>query len=129
MTTHLRTRKHVSGNMIIEDVQAKHNLDLILKNNKQVLGLFCSSWCPFCRDFLPCFKDGIKNYRFEKVVRVFLEDDDNPLWENYAIEAVPTVIFFENSRISRRLDARLGEGLNEKQFREWLLKIRSLKPS
>jgi hypothetical protein len=54
-----------------------------------------------------------------------LEDDDNPLWDEYSIEAVPTVIFFEESHILDRIDARLGKGLGEKQFKEWLGRIAS----
>jgi len=111
----------------MEEVSEKRDLDLILKQNKQVLALFCSSWCPFCRSFLPAFSNRIAKRGFERVIRVYLEDDDNPLWEKYSVEAVPTVVFFENAQVSSRLDARLGAGLNEKQFSEWLGKIASIK--
>ncbi len=111
--------------MRIIDIHTKRDLDGILKNNKHVLGMFCSSWCPFCQDFQPVFKAEIENYSYERIVRVFLEEDNNPLWEDFSIEAVPTVIFFDNSQISSRLDSRLGEGLNRKQFREWLAKLKT----
>jgi thioredoxin 1 len=110
-----------------EEVSEKSELDLILKENKQVLALFCSSWCPFCRSFFPAFNKGITKYSFERVIRVYLEDYDNPLWEEYSVEAVPTVILFEKAQVSSRLDAILGAGLSEKQFREWLDKITSVK--
>lgn len=112
-------------NMTMKEVSEKSDLDVILKQNKQVLALFCSSWCPFCRSFFPTFNMGITKHRFEKVIRVYLEEDDNPLWEEYSIEAVPTAILFEKGHVSRRLDARLGMGLGEKQFMEWLEKIKS----
>ena len=41
-------------------------------------------------------------------------------WDNYDIEAVPTVIFFEKGKVSRRLDGRFGIGLSEKQLVVWL---------
>ena len=104
----------------MEELNEKRDLDLILKENKQVLALFCSSWCPFCRSFFPAFNKGIAKSSFERVIRVNLEDDDNPLWEEYSVEAVPTVILFEKTQVSSRIDARLGAGLSEKQFKEWL---------
>ena len=112
--------------MVTNKVTEKGDLDLVLKQNKQVLVLFCSSWCPFCRSFFPTFNSEIAKACFERVIRVYLEDYDNPLWEKYAIEAVPTVILFENSLVSSRLDARLGWGLGEKQFREWIAKSKRL---
>ena len=108
-----------------DKVSEKRDLDLVLKQNKQVLALFCSSWCPFCQDFFPAFNKEMAKGSFERVIRVYLENYGNPLWEEYDIEAVPTVILFEKAQVSRRLDARLGGGLNEKQFKEWLTKVTS----
>ena len=59
-------------------------------------------------------------HSFDKVLRVYIDDDDNPLWDDYSIESVPAVMFFEQGKVARRLDARLGFGLSEKQFTEWL---------
>ena len=109
--------------MAIIEVSERRDLDLVLKQNQKVLALFCSSWCPFCRSFFPAFNKEIVKYGFEQVIRVYLEDDDNTLWEEYSIEAVPTVILFDKTQVSSRLDAGLGAGLNEKKFREWLAKI------
>ena len=103
-------------------VTEKRDLEVILKQNKQVLAMFCSSWCPFCQDFFPSFNKLMPMYTFERVIRVYLEDYSDPLWEEYEIEAVPTIILFENAQVSRRLDARLGMGLTEMQFRDWLEK-------
>lgn len=106
--------------MTTDEIYAKRDLDLILKQNTQVLALFCSSWCPFCRSFFPSFNRAMAKYTFERVIRVYLEDDYNPLWDKYSIEAVPTIILFEKSQISSRIDATLGAGLDDKQFKEWL---------
>jgi hypothetical protein len=38
------------------------------------------------------------------------------------MEAVPTVMLFENGKATRRLDASLGFGLSEKAFNDWLRK-------
>ncbi len=59
-------------------------------------------------------------YGFEKVIHVILEDNDNPLWDEYDIGAVPTVILFEDGKVTKRLDGRLGSGLKEERFLAWL---------
>jgi hypothetical protein len=57
---------------------------------------------------------------FDNTLRVYIDDYDNPLWEDYSIEAVPTVVLFDKGRVTRRLEARLGSGLTEKKFNDWL---------
>jgi thioredoxin 1 len=98
----------------------RHDLEEKVKRDKRVLVLFCASWCPFCRDFFPMFDRLVSKHSFDKVLRVYIDDDDNPLWEDYSIESVPTVALFEQGKVTRRLDAKLGFGLSEKSFIEWL---------
>ena len=38
-------------------------------------------------------------------------DDNNPLWERFSIDAVPTIIAFEKGEIISRRDAKMGIGL------------------
>ncbi len=102
---------------------SKEELEEYVKHDRKVLVLFCASWCPFCRDFFPVFDNIVGKTAFDKVMRVYIDDDDNLLWEDFSIEAVPTAALFENGKATRRLDARLGFGLNEKAFGEWLKKI------
>jgi thioredoxin 1 len=102
------------------EVNNKSDLESQLKKSKNVLALFYSSWCPFCRSFLPSFDKNLSKYGFNLVIRVKVDDDDNPLWEEYSIGAVPTVILFKEGQVCRRLDGRYGYGLNEKLFEEWL---------
>lgn len=125
LTTCLRTAETCFKNMPMKEVSEKRDLDLFLSQNKEVLALFCASWCPFCRSFFPSFDKEMPRHSFESIIRVYIDDDDNPLWDEYSLDAVPTVIFFENGKISRRLDARLGGGLSEKQFKEWLGKLKN----
>ncbi len=101
-------------------VDNKQDLEIELGNNKKVLALFYSSWCPYCIRFLPIFKKKISAWTKTSVVEVLLDDDDNPLWDEYSIEAVPTVILFEGSKVSKRLDGKLGRGLSETAFRVWI---------
>ena len=103
------------------EVDNKEDLYRILAETENVLVLFYASWCPFCARFVPAFDAKIKGLKqFSKVIHVLLNDYDSPLWDDYDIEAVPTIIFFKSRKVSRRLDGRSGIGLNEKQLNFWL---------
>ena len=102
------------------ELDNKQDLNSQLKANGKVLALFYASWCPYCIGFVPVFDKKAANLSVGSVIHVLLDDYDNPLWDDYAIEAVPTVIFFENGKVCRRLDGKNGEGLNEKQLVGWL---------
>lgn len=105
------------------EVDDKRTLERQLKENKKVLALFYASWCPFCRSFLSVFDRNATKQGFNVAIRVKVDDYDNPLWDEYCIEAVPTVILFDGEKVCMRLDGRLGCGLSEKQFTEWLERI------
>jgi thioredoxin 1 len=102
------------------EVSSKRDFESQLKKNKRVLALFYASWCPYCRSFLPVFDKNASKRGFDLVLRVKVDDYDNPLWDEYSIEAVPTVVLFDEGKVCRRLDGRLGYGLSEKQLKEWL---------
>jgi len=107
------------------EVDNRHDLDGQLKTNEKVLALFYASWCPFCKNFVPDFDKKSVNLNIGTLIHVVLDDYDNPLWDDYDIEAVPTVIFFDKGKVSRRLDGKSGRGLSEKQLKVWLEKIKS----
>jgi thioredoxin 1 len=102
----------------------EHNLAKQITVNKKVVALFYSSWCPFCRSFLPVFSKFAQNADSKIFLKVKLDDDDDPMWETYSLESVPSILFFENERIARRLDCELGVGLTERQVSEWLKSIK-----
>ncbi len=102
------------------EVNNKAELTKQLNQNKRVLALFSSSWCPFCQRFAKAFNANISNCKVDLIVRVNMDDYDSPLWDEYDVDAVPTLILFENGEMKSRLDAGSGRGLNEKQFSEWL---------
>ena len=107
------------------EVEIKEDLDKELNKNGRVLVLFYASWCPYCKSFVPFFDKKAISVNGGSVIHVLLDDYDSPLWDDFDIEAVPTVILFEEGKVSRRLDGRSGIGLNEKQLIVWLDKIKS----
>jgi thioredoxin 1 len=102
------------------EISDQRDLTNQLTKSKKVVALFYASWCPFCRSFLSVFGKYAQTTDFAAFLRVKIDEDENPLWETYSLEAVPSIILFENGKVSRRLDCELGVGLNEKQFSEWL---------
>ena len=103
------------------EIESKQDLDKELGRNEKLLVLFYASWCPYCTRFVPIFEKKIGNSKnIGRVIHFLLDDYDNPLWDDYKIEAVPTIIYFVKGKISRRLDGRFGVGLNETQLNVWL---------
>lgn len=105
------------------EVADKKDLATQLAKNGRVVALFYASWCPFCRSFLSVFNKYAQKESSAVFLKVKIDEDENPLWEDYSLEAVPSVIVFEKGQVSRRLDCELGAGLNEKQFAKWLQKF------
>ena len=82
--------------------------------------MFYASWCPFCVGFVSTFDKTVAKMGFESVIHVLLDDYDNELWDDYDVPAVPTIIFFEDGKVCKRLDAQLGRGLSENAFKKWI---------
>ena len=110
----------------MKKISSKEELDSELNQSKQVLALFYANWCGYCMRFLPAFEEAISGCKFEKVISVIMDDYDNPLWDDYEIPAVPTVILFQDGKVSKRLDARIGSGLKEERFLTWLNELKQL---
>lgn len=102
------------------EVTDENTLMKHLKSNTKVVALFYASWCPFCRTFLSTFSKHAENDRSAAFMRVKIDEDENPLWEMFSLAAVPSIIFFKNGKVERRLDCNLGVGLTENQFIRWL---------
>ncbi len=91
-----------------------NQFDALLTEGKKTLVMFYADWCPFCRKFKPIFETVAnshnKNMNFYASM---INDDDNPLWDRFSINTVPTLIAFDKSEIISRRDAKMGLGLNK----------------
>ena len=86
----------------------------ILDSDKTTLVLFYADWCPYCANFKPTFDDA-KSEKINKIVAL-VNEDENPLWDRFAIGMVPTIIAFQDGKILARLDAKCGIGLTRKDI-------------
>jgi len=106
--------------MFMLEVSSIVELGEQVSKHGQVLAFFSSSMCPFCQRFTKIFNTHIDSYAVGLVVRVNMDDYNSPLWDEYAVDAVPTLLFFENGSIKSRLDADSGVGLTEDKFINWI---------
>lgn len=86
----------------------------VLEAHGPVLALFYAAWCPFCRAYLPVYRQaeapGVRR------VEVDLSDEGNPLWEAYDVRVVPTLILYEGGEVVDRVDGRPLRGLREEDI-------------
>jgi len=90
----------------------------------RMLVLFLASWCPFCRAFKPTFEKETTNSKEFIPAMAFLDEEDNPMWEEYGIRTTPTVIYFKNGQALQRLDGVAGEGLDRAKLLNFLRTLR-----
>jgi thioredoxin 1 len=74
--------------------------------------MFTTSWCPFCRRFKPRFVEAATKADI-RCAMVYIDDWENPLWDEYRIDVVPTLVLFENGKPVYRRDGVLGRGLGD----------------
>jgi thioredoxin 1 len=92
-------------------------LEAAIASRDKLMVLFYASWCPFSRAFLETYLDhaaaGDPCY-----VRIIVDDGD-PVAEKYSIQVFPTVLFFENGILARRLDGAYHRGLSQNQLEDF----------
>jgi thioredoxin 1 len=96
--------------------------DKLLSSGEKSIVMFYADWCPFCQRFKPIFEENVdQNKKSLKVYGCKLNEDENPLWDRFSINAVPTLIVFDGSKqgdnkITARRDAKMGIGLTKKDL-------------
>jgi thiol-disulfide isomerase/thioredoxin len=110
--------KHMS--QIIKDklLNNAQELNSLLKTSKKIFVLFYASWCPHSLRFLPLFQQYAQKTK-NGCYRIIIDEDED-LCSKYSIEVYPTVLFFENGTVKKRLDGTPGVGLYEQQLQELL---------
>jgi thioredoxin 1 len=98
-------------------VESDQDLCEVLARRGRVMALFYASWCPYCVRFLPIFQKSAEKAGLSFVI---VQDDQETIAPCYSVKVYPTVLFFNNGAISKRLDGASGIGLNEKQLAEFV---------
>jgi len=83
----------------------------VWKSDKKTVVLFYATWCPYCANFKPTF-EAAKIETASKMGSI-IDEDENPLWDRFNIQAVPTMVVFQNGKIIARKDAKKHVGLTK----------------
>lgn len=96
----------------------------VLRAREPTVVLFWAAWCPFCQAFRPVFDAAVRNHDARFAV-VDLDDQDNPLWDAYRVNVVPSLAFFRNGALVARKDGRLMRGLSKDDLDAFLDQVKS----
>ena len=94
----------------------------ILENKKTVITMFHATYCPFCTRFMPIFEKSSKNPN-KIFATADITDDNNPLWETYNINHVPSIVAFKDGKEIGRRNAAAGIGLIEADLQNLIKEI------
>lgn len=89
--------------------------------------LFYAEWCPFCIEFNPYF-EAVRPKGFELAL-ADISDEDNPLWDDFEIKVVPTLIAFKEGKAVWRKDGVLSQGLREEDLKDMVAALSLRKKS
>ncbi len=96
-----------------------------LENPGIIPVLFFATWCPFCTRFYSQFESALKG-KGVQWAEADISDDEDPLWETFDINVVPTIIVFKDGELVFRRDGTLGRGLSLKAIDETLDELKAL---
>ena len=98
---------------IIDVVDNGESFQKTLRGKTKLIVLIYASWCPFCRAFIPVFQNYAKH---NPRLFLMLGDDEEKMAKQFAVNIYPSILYFENGSITKRLDGVPEKGLREEQF-------------
>jgi thiol-disulfide isomerase/thioredoxin len=98
-------------------VRSGEELEAVLRSKERLFVLFYASWCPFSQAFLKIYQEHAASG--EPCYMRILVDDGDALATKYAIDVFPTVLYFENGRVTKRLDGEYHRGLSKGQLEDF----------
>jgi len=95
-------------------IKNENELEKVCQSPEGVFVLFYATWCPFSLRFLPVYEKSAAG-REKSFVR-FAVDDDEDVCDKHGVEVYPTVLYFKNGKVTKRLDGGYHIGLDERQL-------------
>src|SRR5437870_13488577 len=96
--------------------------ETVIQAREPTVVMFWATWCPFSRRFNAEFEK-LASSRPWRFAAVYLDDEENPLWEEYAVEVVPTLGLFRDGKLVERLDGILGYGIDQRMVEEFVRRV------
>jgi len=104
--------------MAVIEVDSK-SFDDVLRENKNVVVEFWADWCAPCKKLKPII-DKLANEFSEIVFVRFNVAEDSEIPNRYGVSAVPTLIFFKNSKPVDVVIGAIPENEMRRKVREFL---------
>ena len=112
------------GNAMLQVKDLAAFQETVVESDEPTVVMFWATWCPFCRRFKQEFERLASAHPW-RFAAVYLDDEDNPLWDDYAVDVVPTLALFQDGKVVDRLNGVLGYGISRKMVDEF---VRRLQP-
>jgi len=112
------------GNAMLEVKDPAAFQKTVVESDEPTVVMFWATWCPFCRRFKQEFERLAASHPW-RFAAVYLDDEDNPLWDDYAVDVVPTLALFHDGKVVDRLNGVLGYGISRKMVDDF---VRRLQP-
>lgn len=94
-----------------------------LFDSRDILAVFYAGWCPFCRRFVTLFEKAMKERTDPLGALIDISDTNNPLWETFEVEIVPTLVGFRDGEAIVRKDGVAGLGLDMSELDDAIRKM------
>ncbi len=104
---------------MLRDIQGDAFQAEVLRRGGRQVVLFWAQWCPFCVRFKRLF-DARASETEADLVGVDISSYSDPLWDEYAVDVVPTLVVFDDGEPVDRRDGVLGVGLAPESLDELL---------
>ena len=95
-------------------IENEAELRKLMSSKEGVFVLFYANWCPFSQRFLPIYEKHAQ-VREKDFVRI-LADEAEALCDEHGVEVYPTVLYFKDGKVSKRLDGGFHVGLSEREL-------------
>lgn len=90
-----------------------------LRSRDRMLVLYYANWCPFSRAFLPLF-EAAEAEASVPFARADLHHPLDPRWDDWNVNVVPSLVYYESGEELERLDGLRGRGLTRSDLEDFL---------
>lgn len=118
----LSLSEDVVSSEMLEVRDANAFQDSVVRSPEPTVVMFWATWCPFCRRFKDEF-DKLASSRPWRFAAVYLDDESNPIWDDYAVDVVPTLALFRDGTVVDRMDGILGYGIDRPMVEKFARRV------
>ncbi len=91
------------------------NIGAFLEKGGNEVVLFYADWCRYCQAFLKLLEQNRKGLKHE-VNMADLTDEENPLWDRFDVQVVPTLVAFSDGKEVARKQGVPYKGLTKEDL-------------